>query len=163
MSPWLCVCGVWRSFILKNPRHYVRFGILRALKTSLTMTLSKNYQESASVPSLDELMRMQRQRQLQRDSRISAPDNEESGYLSSSSLGSSTTAAPRGSPHASRSMDNLRSILAAAPRGSHRSSARSTDTLRSILHRVVTIIDESDEEPDDSVISSRRDDSNSHP
>jgi hypothetical protein len=103
------------------------------------MTLPKNSQEKASAPNLDELLRMQRQRQrqrqLQQESRSSVPDNEECGYLSS---------------------------FTAAPRGPLR-TARSIDDLRSILRRAVAIIDESDEETEDSVISSRRDDTNSQP
>jgi hypothetical protein len=72
------------------------------------------------------------------DSRSSAPDNEESGYLFRSSTAT------------------------AAPRGSHRTS-RSMDTVLSILRRAVAVLDESDEETEDSVISNRRDDSNSQP
>jgi hypothetical protein len=103
------------------------------------MNLSKNSQESASAPSLSELLRMQRQRRLQEESRSSATDsNEQSGYHLHSS-----TAAP-------------------SSRGSHRTS-RSTDTLRSILRRAIAVLDESDHEAEDSVISSRRDDSNSQP
>jgi hypothetical protein len=105
------------------------------------MNLSKNSQESAAAPNLSELLRMQRQRQLQlqQESRSAAADsNEESGYL----LHSST--------------------VAPSCRGSHRTS-RSTDTLRSILRRAVAVLDESDHEAEDSVISSRRDDSNSQP
>jgi hypothetical protein len=98
------------------------------------MTLSKNYQKSASAPSLDDLLRMQRQRQLQQESRSSVPDNEEGGYLYSSGIGSSTTTA--------------------APRGFHRTAIRSMDNLRSIIRRAIAIIeDESDEEPEDSDIS----------
>jgi hypothetical protein len=104
------------------------------------MNLPKNSQESASAPNLIELLRMQRQRRLQQESRSSAADSngEESGYL-------------------------LRlSTPTAAPGGSHRTS-ESKDTLRSILRRAVAILDESDDEPEDSVVSIRRDDSNSQP
>jgi hypothetical protein len=136
MSPWLCVCGVWRSFILKNPRHYVRFVFFQGPQNFSTMTLSKNSQESATVPNFSDLIRMQRQRQLQQESRSSAPgSNAESGCLLRSS-----TAAPRGSHRTSRSMDNLRSILRLA----------------------VAVFDESDDESEDSAISSGCD-SNSQP
>jgi hypothetical protein len=136
------------------------------------MTLPKNSKESASAPNLSEVLRMQRQRQLQfqeesgsaatgstaapnlnevlrmqrqrqlqlqlqQESRSAAADiNEESGYL----LRSSTATA--------------------APRGSHPTS-RSMDTLRLILSQAIAIIEESNDEPEDSII--RRDDSNSQP
>ena len=104
------------------------------------MTLSKNSQVSASAPSLRDMIRMQSlmQRQLRQDSRSSVLDNEESGYL----LRSSTATA--------------------APRGSHRTS-RFMDIGRPILRRAIADLEESDDEPEDSVISSRRDDSNSQP
>jgi hypothetical protein len=136
------------------------------------MTLSKNSEESASAPNLDELLRIQqRQRQLQQESRSTVPANEESGYLSSSGLGSSTSTAA--SESRSRAPDNEErgnlsssglgsSTTAEAPRGSHR-SARPVENLRSILRRAVAVLDESDEEPEDSNISSRCDDSNSQP
>jgi hypothetical protein len=104
------------------------------------MTLSKNYQESTSASSLRDLLHTQRrmQRQHRQESRSSAPDsNEESGYL-------------------------LRSSTAAPSRGTHRTS-RSMDTLRSILRLAIAVLEESDDEPDNSVISSRLDDSNSQP
>jgi hypothetical protein len=93
-----------------------------------------------SFTAASELLRTQRQ--LQQESRSSAPDNiERRGSLSSIGPRSST-AAPRGSPHrASRSMDSLRSII----------------------DRARAIIDEDDDEVEDSVTSIRSDDSNSQP
>jgi hypothetical protein len=75
---------------------------------------------------------------LQQESRSTALDsNEESGYL-------------------------LRSSTGAPSRVTHRTS-RSMDTLRSILRRAAAVLEESNDESEDSVISSRRDDSNSQP
>jgi hypothetical protein len=81
------------------------------------------------------------QRQLQQESRRSSePDNEESDYLSPIGFCSFT----------------------AAPRGSHRTSLP-MDNLRSILTRAIDVLYEDDEEVEDTVVSSRRDDSNSQP
>jgi hypothetical protein len=122
--------------------HKIQTNFSGALKFSLAiMTLSKNSsQDSASAPSLNEVLRMQRrrQRQLLQDSRSSAPDNEESSNLLRPSTATS------------------------APRSSHRTS-RPMDTVLSILLRAIAVLEESDDDPEDSVISNRRDDSNSQP
>jgi hypothetical protein len=137
------------------------------------MTSSKNSPPSGSAPNLGELLlRMLRRRQ--QESRSSAPGNAESDPLSSSGLRSFTAAseqqrtqrqlqqesAPDNEesdiPSSSR---GLRSFTA-APRAAYPRSSRtrSMDTLRSILDRAVAVLD--DEDLEDSVISSRRDDSN---
>jgi hypothetical protein len=101
------------------------------------MTFSKSSQASASAPSLGELLRMQRQ--LQQESRSLAPaDYEESDSLSFSGGLRSLAAAPRGSNRASRSMNNVRSIL----------------------DRAFAVLDEYDEEIEDVVGCSSRDESN---
>jgi hypothetical protein len=85
-------------------------------------------------------MQRRMQRQLQQESRSLAPvENEESDSNSSSGGGlRSVTAAPRGCNRASRSRKNIRSIL----------------------ERAFAVLDEYDEELEDIVGSSSRDESN---
>jgi hypothetical protein len=88
-----------------------------------------------------ESQRKRTQRQLRQESRSSAPDNEDSDSLSPSGLGSST----------------------ATPRGSHLASWSTRDQLRSILDTAIAVLAESDDEVEDSVESSSRDDPNFQP
>ena len=141
------------------------------------MTFSKDsLPRSASATALGELLR--RQRQLQQESTSSAPDNaEESDPISSSGLLSFTAAteqlrmqrqlqhesgsSAQGNEESNNiaSSNGLRSFTA-APVGSHprTSRARSLDTLRSILNRAIAVLD--DDELEDNIVSSRRDDLN---
>jgi hypothetical protein len=133
---------------------------------------------NASTPTLAEQLRMQRY--LQQESRSSAPENaKESDSLSSSGPRSFTAASEElrmqrqiqqesrsSAPENSEESDSLSSSgprsFTAAPRDSNRTS-RSMDNLRTILDRAVAVLDEDNEELEDSVISSRSDDSNTQP
>jgi hypothetical protein len=146
------------------------------------MTISKDSPPNASTPTLAELLRIQRQlqirtqRQLQEESESSASEIEQSDSLSSSRLRSFTTAseqlptqrqlqqelinsAPENEERNSLSSGELHS-LTASPRGSHHTTMAMAD-LRSILNRALAVLDESDDEPEDGVESSSRDNSNS--
>jgi hypothetical protein len=127
-----------------------------------------------SFTAATEQLRMQRQ--LQQESRSSVQGNEESDSISSSSGLRSFTAVTEqlrmqrhlqqesgSSAQGNEESNNIASSsdlhsFTAAPRDSHprTSRARSLDTLRSILHRAIAVLD--DDELEDSVISSRRDD-----
>jgi hypothetical protein len=129
------------------------------------MTFSKNSTPNTSTPSVVEQLRMQRL--LEQESRSSASDNaaEESDSLSFIALPSFTAASAQLRMQRHLSPSGLGSSTA-APRGSHRTSF-SMEYLRSILTRAVEVLDEvldeDDEEVEDTVVSSRRDDSNSQP
>jgi hypothetical protein len=136
------------------------------------MPFPKNSLTSTSAPDLGELLRMQ----LQHESRSSAPDNtaEESAPLLYSGVRSFTVASEQvrmqrqlqqssvpGNAESDyiSSSSGLRSFTA-TDGASHPSTTRtrSLDTLRSILNHAIAVID--DEDPEDIVISSRRDDFN---
>jgi hypothetical protein len=136
------------------------------------MTFPKNSRPSTSAPDLGELLRMH----LQHESRSSAPDNaaEESNPLLYSGLHSFTAASEQvrmqrqqSSVPGNAESDNISSSnglrsFTAIDRASHPSTTRtrSLDTLRSILNCAIAVIDDDDEELEDSVISSRHDDFN---
>jgi hypothetical protein len=153
------------------------------LKTLHTMTFSKNSSPNASTPTVDEMLiqrqlQMRRQRELQEESRSSASNNEESDSLSSSRLRSFTAAseqlrmqrqlqqelrnpAPENEESDALSSAGLHS-LTGAPRGSQ-SNSMTVAKLRSILNCALAVLDESDDEAEDGVESSRCGDSNSEP
>jgi hypothetical protein len=106
------------------------------------MTFQKNSLASASAPDLNDLLLLTPQRQLQQQSRSSPPEHEESDYFrtTNSLLRSFTTLRNNGSGPTSTSRYNLRSIL----------------------DRAIALLDESDDEGNESsVISRPRSDSNS--
>jgi hypothetical protein len=123
------------------------------------MTFPKNSRPSTSAPDLGELLRIH----LQHESRSSAPDNaaEESNPLLYSGLHSFTAASEQvrmqrqlqqSSVPGNAESDNI-SSSSGLPCTSR---TKSLDTLRSILNRAIAVIDDDDQELEDSDIYSRR-------